>query len=121
MENEMNDFLKKKMSVDELKIDEPDPELVSAARQKILLRKKEKHKTESAFFTFSRFFTLQIKLYQAVLASIFIAVGVFYFTKDENVNKDNSRVIQYANADSLKSSSVKDNRFLVKNFVTIVN
>lgn len=120
MEKETNDFLKQKMSVDELGINEPRPELVSEARKKILMRKKEM-KEENSFFSLKSLLNVRIKLYQAALASVLIAFAVFYFAKNENGDEDNRRVIQYASVDSLNSSSTKDNRFLVRNFVTTFN
>ena len=117
----MNDFLKDKMSLNKMEINQPDPSLVSEARKKVVLRKKVSVESESIFSTLGRFFNLQIKLYQAVLATIIIAAGIFYFSNGDGGKKDDSRKIQYANADSLRSSSVKDNSILVKNFVTTVN
>jgi hypothetical protein len=80
MENNLDKFLKEQLS---LGINEPHLELVSVARAKVGLRKLKAEEKSGFLFTLSGFFNLQIKLYQAGLATLVIAGYIYFFTKKE--------------------------------------
>ncbi len=119
MENE-NEFLKQKMNIDELGIHAPDLSLVSEARKKVLTRKKLQNRNENLFSMLARILNFRIKLYQAGIATMLIGVGIFFITKKSD-NNNETKTRQYAEVDSLKSSSVKDNILFVKNFTSKIN
>lgn len=88
MENNLNNFLKNKFSVDDMNIETPDISLVNDAREKIKLRKKQTPEKESFFDLVLNLFQLQLKPYQAGIASVLLIGGLFYFinTKTEKGN-----------------------------------
>lgn len=118
-ENNLDDLLRDQMRIETSGIEKPDQSLVAEARKKIAFRKKPKEKT-GLLFHLRTFFSLQIKLYQAGIASVVIAAGVFFVTRHDKTDSQREP-LQYANTDTLKSSSVKQNIFLVKNFTEKIN
>ena len=105
MENKnLDSFLKSKMSLNELGISEPKADLVSAARKKIDLRRKKMEEPMDLLAVISGFFNLQIKLYQAGLATLIIGGYIYYFTKTENI-PTKTIVTQYVTDDSSVNSS----------------
>ena len=107
MENNTENFLKNKLSIDELGLGTPDISLVNAAREKVLLRKKHPV-PKDGFLTFiSSYFNFEIKPYQVGFATVFIVASIFYFTTTDNKNTNGSFVSQNAtNNYSISSSTV---------------
>lgn len=107
MENNTENFLKNKLSIDELGLETPDISLVNAAREKVLLRKKQPVQKDGFLTFISSYFNFEIKAYQAGLATLFIVSGIFYFTSTDNKNTNGSFVSQNAtNNYSISSSTV---------------
>lgn len=107
MENNVKQFLKNKLSVDDLDMETPDISLVNEAREKIKTRKKHLHKKESFYDLVFNFFHFQLKPYQAGMAALLIAAGVFYFINKETEKTGSSLVSQNAAANySISSSTV---------------
>jgi hypothetical protein len=123
MENNKNldEFLKKQMSSDNLEVNEPELSLVNEARKKVLSRKKTTSSNGNLFSFLSKIFNLQIKLYQGGLAALVIALGVFYLN-GKPTKSDSNFVAQYSNdKDTSRSYSVKATMFLIKNFSSQIN
>lgn len=107
MENQnLDDFLKSKMSLDELGISTPNADLVSAARRKVGLRRKKTEEGDGLWAFISGFFNLQIKLYQAGLATLIIAGYIYYFTKTESVPTQTIVTEYVTDHSSVNSSTV---------------
>jgi hypothetical protein len=107
MENNLNHFLKNKLSVDNLGLKTPDISLVKEAREKIKLRKKQIPGKESFYNLIFNFFHFQLKPYQAGIAALLIIAGVFYFTNTETGKNESSLVSQNATTNySISSSTV---------------
>ncbi len=102
--NKLDAFLKNKMSLNEMEIATPDAELITLARTKIALRKKRKEESKDFFMVISGIFNLQIKLYQAGLATLIIAGYIYYFTKSDNQTTQ-TVVTQYVTEHSSVNSS----------------
>jgi hypothetical protein len=107
MENNTENFLKNKLSINELDLDTPDLSLVNEAREKILSRKKQNiQKVGFLTFIFS-YFDFKVKAYQVGIAMLLIAGGIFYFTSLENKTNTDAFVSRNAaNNYSISSSTV---------------
>jgi hypothetical protein len=123
MENKKNldEFLKKQMSVDNLDANEPDLALVNNARKKVMDRKKPEEPKETFFSFLGNLLNLQIKLYQGGLAALLIALGVFYFSGKPKKVENNFVADYHGDRDTVRSYSVKATMFLVKNFSSQIN
>ena len=107
MENNSKNFLKNKLSIDELNLDTPDISLVSEAREKILSRKKLTPEKENFFSFFYEYFGFEIKSYQIGLATLLLACGIFYLTNNVNEKNDGTLISKNAaNNYSISSSTV---------------
>lgn len=104
MENKLEDFLKNKMSLDEMGMEEPNPSLVNEARNKIILRKKTATKKPGFFAMLSELFTPKLKLYYTGFASLLVIFGIIYLLKSENGKKD-SYMNEYSNTKTSVNSS----------------
>jgi len=107
MENNTENFLKNKLSIDDLNIESPDISLVNEAREKIKLRKKQTTEKESFFDLAFRFLQLLLKPYQAGIAAVLIIAGVFYFINTKTGSSDSVLVSQNATTNySISTSTV---------------
>lgn len=107
MENNLDNFLKNKLSADNLGLETPDISLVNEAREKIKLRKKQAPEKEGIYALIFNFFHFQLKPYQAGIAALLIIAGVFYFTNTETGKNESSLVSQNATTNySISSSTV---------------
>ena len=107
MENNTEDFLKNKLSIDDLNIETPAISLVNEAREKIKLRKKQTLKKESFFDWVFNFFHFQLKPYQTGIATVLIIAGVFYFINTKTGSSDSVLVSQNATTNySISTSTV---------------
>ncbi len=105
MENNLDNFLKNKLSVDDLDLKTPDISLVNSAREKIKLRKRTTPEKEN-FFDFIIAF-LDLKPYQTGLAAIVLIAGIFYFINTKTEKGSDSLVSQNAVSNySISSSTV---------------
>ena len=102
--NNLDTFLTEKMSVLNLELEEPRLELIVAARQKIASRKQKVKKAPGVFTALSGFFNLQIKLYQASLATLIIVGYIYFFTKTE-IKTEQKIITQYVTERSSVNSS----------------
>ncbi|MEO6304567.1 MAG: hypothetical protein ABIP51_15515 [Bacteroidia bacterium] len=103
--NELENFLSHKLSVDEL--DLQVPKLSETARKKIATRKKTTGEIEDFFSLVAAFLNFKIKLYHAVLATIIIGGIILFFTKEDKNNNNETYSSQYvSNIASVKSSTV---------------
>lgn len=107
MENNIEQFLKNKLSIDDLEMETPDISLVNEAREKIKARKKHHQRKESFYDMVFNFIHSQLKPYQAGMAALLIAAGVFYFINKECEKTTGSLVSQNAATNySISSSTV---------------
>ncbi len=105
---ELYKFLRDNMSLDELNLKDPDLSLVSAARKKIKMRKKQPANEFEDFFSLvAGFLNLKIKLYHAVIASIVIGAVILYATREDKSSREESQSGEYiSNIASVRSSTV---------------
>ncbi|HWY09939.1 MAG TPA: hypothetical protein VN026_01380 [Bacteroidia bacterium] len=107
MGNNTENFLKNKLSIDELDLEIPNISLVNEAREKIALRKKQIPAKENFFSFIYDYFGFEIKSYQIGLATLLIACGIFYFTNNVNEKNDSTLISKNAaNNYSISSSTV---------------
>jgi hypothetical protein len=107
MENNLNNFLKNKLSVDELNIDSPDISLVNEAREKIKLRKQQLPERESFFNVLLHLFQFRLKPYRLGIASVLIIGSLFYFINTKTEKGGGALVSQNATTNySISSSTV---------------
>lgn len=107
MENNINNFLKNKLSVDELNIEQPDISLVNDAREKIRSRKQPAIERENFFEQLIGLFQFQLKPYQAGIAAVLVIGTLFYFINKQTGNSDIPLVSQNATTNySISSSTV---------------
>ncbi len=103
MENNTENFLKNKLSIDDLDLETPDISLVNEARGKIMRRKKQSSENEHFFSHVFNFFPFQLKPYQAGIVAILIIAAGFYFINSGT--KNNNAVLISQNASSNYSIS----------------
>lgn len=104
MENNIENFLKHKLSVEDLHIEQPDISLVNEAREKIKQRKKPLPEKENFFDMVLTFFA---KPLQAGIASVLIIAGIFYFINSQTGKNGYPLTSQNATANySISSSTV---------------
>ena len=107
MENNLDNFLKNKLSVDELNMDSPDITLVNDAREKRKLRKKQAPEKESFFDMVADLFQFQLRSYQVGIASVLIIGSLFYFINTKTEKSGSVLVSQNATTNySISSSTV---------------
>lgn len=112
--NKMDDLLKGRMSEKESGIERPEYDLVKAAREKVTNRST----ANARVFNIKHLLNVRIKLYQAGIAAAFLVGVTFFFTKGTDESGER-KTTQFA--DTLRSSSAKQNMLLVKNFTTRIN
>lgn len=116
--NQLDDFLKDKLSLATSNIEAPDISFLIAARKAVAKRKSFNHETDDVFSIVAAFLNMKIKLYHAVIASVCLALVIFFFTKTEKSNNIESNSSQYvSNIASVRSSTVLSSirTFAVKN------
>lgn len=107
MENNLDHFLKNKLSVDHMDLEDPDISLVNTAREKIKFRRKPSPEKEGFYALIFNFFHFQLKPYQAGIAALLIATGIFYFVNTKTGNNESTLVSQNAATNySISSSTV---------------
>ena len=105
--NELNNFLSDKMSVDELNLQAPDLALVFEARKKVMARKKAAGEINDFFSIIATFLNFKIKLNHAVFATIVTGSIILYVTQNKPGNKIENRSDDYvSNIASVRSSTV---------------
>lgn len=103
----MDDILKKNLSVDTLNLETPDISLVTAARDKIKLRKKEIPAKVSFFDSILHLIRFELKTYQVGIASVLIIGALFYFINSKTEKESGVLVSQGATSNySISSSTV---------------
>jgi hypothetical protein len=103
MENNLDKFLKEQFSPDEITV--PNLEGIAAARKKVALRKPQAEEQPGFFSGLSGFFNLQIKLYQAALATLVIVGYIYFFTKKDVQTKE-TIVTQYVTERATSTTTV---------------
>ena len=84
MEASKSEFLKKKMSIEEMDIQEPDRALVDAARAMVMRRKPVIiEKTKKSYFDFFKF---ELNVYQAGFAALLITFLTLYVSRQKYAN-----------------------------------
>ena len=107
MENNLDNFLKNKLSVDQLNFETPDISLVNEAREKIKLRQKQIPEKENFFDQLLNLFQVQLKLYRVGIASVLIIGSLFYFINTKTEKGGSALVSQNATTNySISSSTV---------------
>ncbi len=107
MENNLENFLKNKLSVDDLNLETPNISLVNQAREKIKLRGKKIEEKESFFNLIFNFYQAWFKPYQTGIAAVLLIAGIFYFINSKTEKGEISFVSQNAsNSYSISSSTV---------------
>ena len=104
--NELDNFLRDKLSIEELNL--KVPQLSAEARKKIIARKKPNRAEVGDLFSIvAAFLNLKIKLYHAVLATVIIGGTILFFTKEDHNKNNEGHSDQYvSNVASVKSSTV---------------
>jgi len=104
MENNIDDFLKRKLTVNDLNLDQPDISLVNNARQRVLQRKKTRPETERFFDFILAFFA---KPLHTGAAFVLIIASIFYFVNSQTGKSGYPLASQNATANySISSSTV---------------
>jgi hypothetical protein len=83
MENNSDNFLKNKLSIDEMELETPGLSLVQEAREKILARKKEAETKTSLLTGWRAQFGFLFNPFPVGVTAILIIGGIFYFTNNE--------------------------------------
>lgn len=112
--NEMDELLKKAMQFTEGELPEPDKANYNKLHKKVAARKVNKS-------PWAKFFALEIKLYQAVLATATVAVICILLRPA--ALPQNTNVLGQPGADTataFKGSSLKSDSFLVRNFTSSI-
>lgn len=101
---ELDNFLKQKLSPDQLEA--PSPALLSEARKKVIARRPAKSEVEDFFLMIAAFLNFKVKLYQAVL--VVALIGCVIFVADRSKKTENSDRVgeEYSNIASVHSSTV---------------
>jgi hypothetical protein len=84
MENELEDMLRIKMSIDILEIETPDVSFISAARKRVSQRKKPVSNWQMFADRIFSAFCFQNKAYHFVLTSLIIIGCIFYFSRPDS-------------------------------------
>lgn len=107
MENQLDNLLRSKMSVDELNIDRPSNDLVLKARKKIVARKNNVMHNETLLDGIKSFFYAELKVYQVVLFALIIAGCYFWFSKPGENSLKQSKFDNYmVNEKAITSSTI---------------
>lgn len=105
MKNNIDNFMKNKLSVDNLNLETPDISLVNEARLKIMVRKKAAAEKESFYDLIFNFFHFQLKPYQAGIAALLIAAGIFYFINNQTSKTESGLLSKNATTNYTISTS----------------
>lgn len=89
MMNDKNNLIKKAMDPDRMGLEEPSPDLVRFAREKVMARKKAPEKKSRFFDLLFVFLNRQLKLYQVGFSVLVTGVCLFY-SIEINVESRNS-------------------------------
>lgn len=104
---DLEKILIERMSVEEMKLENPSRFIIAEARKKIQSRKKENVEREDLFWVIARFLNLKIKLYHAVLVFVIIGGSILYFTDTRKENKTMGEYqLEESNMVSINSSTV---------------
>jgi hypothetical protein len=107
MENNTENFLKNKLSIDGMDLDSPDLSLVKAAREKVMARKKTTEKKSGFIEGLRAQLGFLLNPVPAGIAAILIIGGLFYFTNTETQKTELAIGSQNAtNNYSISSSTV---------------
>lgn len=112
--NNIDDLLRNRMSEETSGIEPPEYDLVKMARQKVANRAR----TRAKVLDIKHLLNMRVKLYKAGIAAALL-VGVTFFFAKNNEEAGERKSVQFA--DTLRSSSAKQNMLLVKNFTTRIN
>ncbi len=104
MENNLDNFLKNKMSVNEMGMEDPDISLIAEARKKVMARKRLITEKPNFVWMLTAFFNPKFKLLYTALASLLIIFGIFYILKQKN-NKNNFNMSEFSSKKSSVNSS----------------
>jgi len=81
MENELENLLRAKMSLEDMGINSPDESLVLKARNKVALRKKSNSNVHVFIDNIKSVFFIQNRAYHFILTALIITGFIFYFSK----------------------------------------
>ncbi|MGZ3901494.1 MAG: hypothetical protein ACXVO9_10180 [Bacteroidia bacterium] len=104
--NNMDEFLKKQMSVDESGINEPSLGLIRHAREKVMLKKERQLERADIFFLTAKFLNLHVKLSYVIMLTLCLGLGSLYFTKENVESNENITSPYIVNIASARSSTV---------------
>src|SRR5688572_27468739 len=96
MDNKLDNFLKNKLSVDELDINVPELSLVNEARERIHERKRPDTVNEDFFDRILNYFNARLKPLQVGFAALLVIGSIFYFINNETSSKQGSFMSQSA-------------------------
>lgn len=105
----MEHLIKKAMAVDAMGMNEPDAELVSAARRQVMARKKQPEKS-SMMDTFFMLLRYRLKFYQVGVSVLITCVCLFY-SIEMNVQSRSGQSLgdDHANILSIKNTTISVN------------
>ncbi len=107
MQNELENILKNKMSLNVLDIDQPSEDLVAKARKKIARRKVVSTQNETLLEGIKSFFYAELKVYQVVLFTLVIAGCYFWFSKPQEDPSNRAKIDNYmVNEKAITSSTI---------------
>jgi hypothetical protein len=109
MENRdaIDDYIKKQLALRDEAMIVPDVSLVSSAIKKVAARKKRVDESDDLLTWLAAFLNMKIKLYHAVLASVILAIIIFFATKQDTAVNTESHTNHYvSNIASVRSSTV---------------
>ncbi|MBC7865717.1 MAG: hypothetical protein IAF38_22275 [Bacteroidia bacterium] len=116
------DLFKRNMKLDAKEIPELDKEVLDKLRNKVAQRKKTEREKISFGNAVIALLNFKLKFYQVALLLI-VVISFFVFKPDGKRDpvKENEILVDSGYSDSLESVSVKDSRFLIRNFAVAVN
>jgi hypothetical protein len=107
MQNELEDFIKSKMSVDELNIDRPSEKLVIKARKVVEARKRANINNQTLLEGIKSFFYAELKVYQVVLCGLVLMGCFLWFSKPQSESANNVVTDNYlTNKTAITSSTI---------------
>ncbi len=118
---ELNRLLRQSMQLKESEVPEPDESIRVALRAKVIARQQIQPRSLWLLYRLRDLMNVEIKLYQAGLA-----LGVFVFMmvwlpSASSVQKSGEAELVADTIHPVYSSSAKQNKFLIRNYIVKVN
>jgi hypothetical protein len=119
--DKIDQLLRQSMQLNADELPEPNPDVQRILREKILARQAKQHWTSGVMQRLWSLLNTEVKLYQAGLSLGVLALLFLWLPVGSPVPKTAEKALLADSIRPVNSSSVRQNKFLVQNFVVRAN